>query len=262
MTRAFVTRIGVVTLLPCLWGCVLSSTYEAEVARGRALEKSIEERRAELREVRQKLSDLQRDKQSLELTSESLTRERIELMERNEDLRLESQTLGERLERERVAREEASQQVQQLSGSYKSLVDELEQEVQSGRIEIQRLQGRLQVRALDQILFPSGSADITKEGLSVLTRVAKQIEKIPGQTVRVEGHTDNIPISTARFPSNWELSSARAARVVRAFQDAGIEGDKLEAVGFGPNRPIDSNETPEGRSRNRRIEIVLVPVVE
>jgi chemotaxis protein MotB len=77
--------------------------------------------------------------------------------------------------------------------------------------------------------------------------------------VRIEGHTDNVPIKTAKFPSNWELSSARATRVVRAFIDAGIEPTKIAAVGRAEFTPIDSNDTPQGRSRNRRIEIILIP---
>ncbi len=244
----------------CLGGCVLTSTYEAEVARVRALEKSVASERAERTALERRLSDLSKERESLELTSSSLEQQRTELMERNEDLRVAGQQLEQRLEEERIAREQAAAQVQSLSGTYQSLVDELENEVQSGRIEIQRLQGRLQVRALDRILFASGSAEITQEGENVLTRVAKQILKLPDQSVRVEGHTDNVPISTALFPSNWELSAARAARVVRAFEAAGVPSDRLEAVGFGPNRPLESNDSGKGRSRNRRIEIVLVPV--
>ena len=254
-------RAVVLAMLPFLMSaCVFPSTYEAEVARGRALEKSLSERRAELGDLQRQLAELNKTRESLEITRQALDQERIELMERNEDLRLSTEGLAQKLEDERLAKLEAAQQVQSLSGSYQNLVDELESEVQAGRIEIQRLEGRLQVRALDRILFASGSAEITGEGAGVLKRVATQIKKIPGQTVRVEGHTDNVPIATQRFPSNWELSASRAARVVRAFQDAGIAPDKLEAVGYGENKPIESNDTAEGRSRNRRIEIVLVPV--
>jgi len=250
----------VCSLLPWLTGCVvLASTYEAEVARSRALEKSLNERRQDVTELERRVAALREEQQALELTTKALEEQRVDLMDRTEDLRLASEQLAAELQREKFAREEATQQVKALSGSYQSLVDELEQEVQSGRLEIQRLQGRLQVRALDRILFPSGSAQVTKQGSEVLTRVAEQVKKIPGQSVRIEGHTDNVPISTPRFPSNWELSAARAAQVVRVFEAAGIASDKLEAVGFGPNRPIESNATAEGRSRNRRIEIVLVP---
>jgi len=252
-------RLAILLLASATSGCVLSSTYEAEVARVRALEKSVAAERAQRAAIEKRLDELNASKSSLELTSASLQEQRIELMERNEDLRLVRQELEKRLEDERLAREAAAEQVQSLSGTYQSLVDELESEVQAGRIEIQKLQGKLQVRALDRILFASGSADITKEGERVLQRVAEQIGKLPNQSIRVEGHTDNVPISTDRFPSNWELSAARAARVVRAFEAAGIPADRLEAVGFGPNQPIESNGTANGRSRNRRIEIVLVP---
>lgn len=245
-----------------LGGCVLSSTYEAEVSRGNQLQTRVQEREAEIAKLRAELGDAQKQSENLSVARDSLSREQIALRERYEDLRIDRETLEQQLEAERGARQQADSQVKELSGTYTNLVEELESEVASGKIEIQKLRGQLQVRALDRILFASGSADLKPEGRAVLKKLAAQILKIPDQRVRVEGHTDNVPISTPRFPSNWELSASRAAQVVRAFEEAGLDSTRLEAIGFGPNRPIEDNATPEGRSRNRRIEIVLVPIEE
>ncbi len=256
-------RLAAALLLAAgLGGCVLSSTYEAEVARGKQLETRVQERDAELAQLRGELADARKQSENLEVARDSLSREQSALRERYEDLRIDRETLEEQLEVERGARAQADSQVKELSGTYTNLVEELEQEVSSGKIEIQKLKGQLQVRALDRILFASGSAELKPEGKAVLKKLATQILKLPDQRVRVEGHTDNVPISTARFPSNWELSASRAAQVVRAFEEAGLDSTRLEAIGFGPNRPIEDNATAEGRSRNRRIEIVLVPVAE
>ena len=113
----------------------------------------------------------------------------------------------------RSCRERSSKkaEIQQLSGTYQSLVEQLESELRSGEVEIEELRGRLQVRALDQILFDSGSAELEPRGREVLAKVAKQLAKVSDRRVRVEGHTDDVPIATARFPSNWELSVGRAA---------------------------------------------------
>jgi chemotaxis protein MotB len=109
----------------------------------------------------------------------------------------------------------------------------------------------------DFLLFDFGKADINPGGLAVLKKLAKLIQKIP-YPVRVEGHTDNVPIHTARFPSNWELSIARAVRVVKYFADAGnINPQRLSAVGYGETRPLVPNNSPANRTKNRRVEIVL-----
>jgi chemotaxis protein MotB len=109
----------------------------------------------------------------------------------------------------------------------------------------------------DFLLFDFGKAEINPGGLAFLERVAALIQKIP-HPVRVEGHTDNLPIHTARFPSNWELSTARAVNVVKYFAGLGkINPQRLSAVGYGDTRPLVLNDSPANRSRNRRVEIVL-----
>jgi chemotaxis protein MotB len=109
----------------------------------------------------------------------------------------------------------------------------------------------------DFLLFDFGKAVINSGGLKFLEKMTALIQKIP-YPVRVEGHTDNVPIHTARYPSNWELSIARAVSVVKYFAESGkINPQRLSAVGYGATRPLVPNDSPANRSRNRRVEIVL-----
>jgi len=113
----------------------------------------------------------------------------------------------------------------------------------------------------DKILFASGSATIGADGREALKKVAEALRGLKGKAIRVEGHTDNVPTGAGgAFASNWELSAARALAVVRFLQEAGIDPTRLSGAGFGEFQPIQSNETPEGRSLNRRIDITLVPL--
>ncbi len=110
----------------------------------------------------------------------------------------------------------------------------------------------------DGLFFNFGKADINSSGFALLDKMAVLIQNIPG-SVRVEGHTDNVPIHTRRFPSNWELSVARAVSVVKYFAEVDkINPARLSAVGYGESRPLAPNDSPAHRARNRRVEIVLV----
>jgi chemotaxis protein MotB len=177
------------------------------------------------------------------------------LEEENRDLRLQ-------VEQERLAREA---RVAEMKHTYDDLVGLMEAEIKRGEVTISELQGQLTVNLVERILFDSGKADIKPGGLEVLRRVGGILKGVADKQIQVEGHTDNVPISPRlqeTFPSNWELSTARATTVLRYLQDnAGIDGSRLSAVGFGQYRPRADNATPEGRAQNRRIQIVLAPPV-
>jgi len=125
-------------------------------------------------------------------------------------------------------------------------------------IQVTRTQQGIRLSFEDQILFDFGKAGINPAGNALLDQIAKAIKKEPA-AVRVEGHTDNIPIQTARFPSNWELSVARAVNVVKYFAEVcNIDPHRLSAVGYGESRPVVANDTPANRMKNRRVEILLI----
>jgi len=137
-------------------------------------------------------------------------------------------------------------------------------EVAKGEITISQLRDKLTVNVLDEILFDSGSTQIKPRGLEVLKRVGDILHNVQDKMIVIEGHTDNVQISrelARKYPTNWELSTARATSVVRYLQDESrLDPERLSAVGYGLYHPVDSNDTAEGRQRNRRIEIKLIPI--
>ena len=158
---------------------------------------------------------------------------------------------------------EKEEEIARLKGTYAKLVGSMKDEIEQGQIKITHMADRLSVTMVDKILFPSGEAEITSEGVAILTRIGKIIKNNRGKIIRVEGHTDNVQINPRlqkKFPTNWELSTTRATNVVRFLQDKiGIEGARLRAVGMSEYHPVASNETLDGRDQNRRIEIILMP---
>lgn len=142
---------------------------------------------------------------------------------------------------------------------YTDLVRRFQSLVDSGRLSVKIVDGRMVVALSSDVLFPSGSSRLSAEGQTAIKEVAQLLSTIPSRKYQVEGHTDNIPIRTQQFPSNWELASARALTVVRGMLEAGMPADRVSAASFGDTKPAQSNETPEGRKANRRIEIVIVP---
>jgi chemotaxis protein MotB len=140
------------------------------------------------------------------------------------------------------------------------LESEMRTALQSRDITISELAGKLTVNILDRVLFASGEAEIKAEGQEVLRKVAEVLRQFPDRQIHVIGHTDNVPIRTARFPSNWELSAARAIAAVRFLtEQAEVDPRRLGALGHGEFHPVADNNTPEGRAQNRRIAIVVLP---
>jgi chemotaxis protein MotB len=130
--------------------------------------------------------------------------------------------------------------------------------VQSGQVRMKQLPHGLAVEINASVLFAPAQATLQQpDSIAALEAVAKLLAPT-GQQIRVEGHTDHLPIASAVFPSNWELSSARASSVVRLFMAAGVEPARLAAVGYGEHKPVESNETPEGRARNRRVTLLIL----
>lgn len=153
-------------------------------------------------------------------------------------------------------------EVAEMRDTYDELLDELELEVQAGQIEIQQLVDGIRLAVSDELLFPSGSAQLEQKGRALLIRVAEQISD-EDAIIAVEGHTDDVgigPTLRKRYASNWELAAARAAGVVRILNEAGVSGERIRAVSRGPFAPVASNDTEQGRAKNRRTEILLRPI--
>ncbi len=191
--------------------------------------------------------------------ADSLSQSIVELRRKVADLDAENRMLKAENASLVKAREE---QVQKVSATYESMLEKMKSEISKGQITISELKGKLTVNMVDSILFDSGKAEVKKGGLEILGKVISILKDVKDKSIRIEGHTDNVQISRAlaqRYPTNWELSAARAINVARYLQDEGIDPGQLSAVAYGEWKPVGENDTPEGRAKNRRIEIVLVP---
>jgi chemotaxis protein MotB len=159
--------------------------------------------------------------------------------------------------------QELAKEKETVEKNHQSLEDEMRAALESKDVTISQLQGKLTVNILDRILFDSGEADLKPDGAAVLRKVAAILEQHTNLLIQVVGHTDNVPIrpgARARFPSNWELSTARATAAVRFLSEkAGIDPRRLGALGYGEFRPVADNATADGRAKNRRIAIMILP---
>ena len=138
----------------------------------------------------------------------------------------------------------------EVEGQFQEMIEE-------EQIEIRQNPLWLEIEIQSNVLFLSGSAQLEQSSIPIVTKMGEILSRYPNPLM-VEGFTDNIPIVSSIFPSNWELSSARAASVVRLFEDSGVDSVRMSSVGFGEHRPIQSNDTEEGRAKNRRVIIVVM----
>ncbi len=175
-----------------------------------------------------------------------------ELEKERDALAAERSALASELETVRAENEE-------MKRTYGELVRELQAEVEAGQITIHEIVDGIRLGVSDDLLFGSGATTLDAKATSLLGRVAQQIAD-EDAIVFVEGHTDNVQVGRslkARYPTNWELAGARAALVVRALSEGGVDPQRLRAVSRGPFAPVAPNDTAENRARNRRTEIIL-----
>jgi chemotaxis protein MotB len=131
--------------------------------------------------------------------------------------------------------------------------------IKAGKLNVKIRRGKLVLELPSAVLFESGKADLSKDGAATLKEVAKVLSKIRRREFQVAGHTDTVPIKSANYESNWELSTARALTVVKFLQDNRVKPDLLSAAGYSQYQPAATNTTEKGKAQNRRIEIVLMP---
>ncbi len=227
-----------------LSGCVMQSTYDAKAR--------------EAEQLSSKTESLQAQAQDLRLQMEAAGREREAKGKEIEALQTKINELNQKAEK--------AEQLEKATQTYQDLQKKLEKEIQEGKVQITEMKNRLTMTMVDKIIFPSGSAEISTEGKKVLDKVVSILKDIKDKRIQVEGHTDNVPIVSSlkkRFPTNWELSTARATEVVRYLQESGgIDPRLLSATGFGEFLPVAANDTDQGKHKNRRIEIVLLPLLK
>jgi len=155
------------------------------------------------------------------------------------------------------------QQTNAVAQTAQGLENEMRTDLESKDVTISNLQGKLTVNILDNVLFDSGEAILKPDGQAVMRKIAAILAEHQSLKIHVIGFTDNVPIRSdrrRRFASNWELSTARALAAVHFLtEDAGVDPRRVGAVGYGEFRPVADNATPEGRAKNRRIAITILP---
>ena len=207
----------------------------------------------------QEYEDLENRNARTEQELEALKKTQEQSKRQIGDMEKDISILKNELEEQRVLSEKEKTA---LKSTYDSLVKSLKDEIAQGKIEVEQVRGRLTLKVTEELFFETGKADIKPQGEDVLRRIGTILKKIPEKNIRVEGHTDNVQIGPSlrsKYPTNWELGSARATNVVRFLQDnAGIDPLRLSAVSYGEYRPIASNRTERGKAKNRRIEIILI----
>lgn len=270
----------VLVSLTTLFGCFVTTgkyqdkvkeaeKYQSELDKtNAALNKANSENRSlndQIASLKNKVESLEKDisrlNDSMKASKDAQSKTIAELMQKNRELLNAKGELS--MEMERLAREK-EEVVARLKSTYDNLVKDLQQEIKQGEIKITQIKDKLSVNMVEKILFDSGKAEIKPKGKEVLKKVGDILKKVTDKQIRIEGHTDNVPIGPglqAKYPTNWELSTARATTVARFLQDkAEIDPKLLAAAGYSEFRPIAGNDTDEGKAQNRRIEIVLLPL--
>ncbi len=236
-------------------GCVTSGTFEAmkkdrdeKAARVQTLE-------AALAAEQQNVAALTAERDRLAGDLEKRQGELANMLKDQSQLQAslaEMESALKQVEERKRAAEARVNEFKQLLARFKPLMD-------SGKLRVKISDGRMVVEVGTDILFASGSAQLSPEGKAAIAEVAAVLAGIEGKRFQVEGHTDNVPIKTAKYPTNWELAADRALTVTKTMIEAGLTPDRVSGASFGEFKPAAPNDTPENKARNRRIEIVVVP---
>jgi chemotaxis protein MotB len=153
----------------------------------------------------------------------------------------------------------AKAQAEARASQFRKLVTQFKALTDSGKLQVEIRENRMIIRLGDKILFDPGKTDLKPEGKDALTQVTAVLKSLANRNFQVAGHTDNVPIKSKKFRSNWDLSTARAVEVTNFMIGAGMEAKRLSAAGYADQSPVAPNDTPENMAKNRRIEITLVP---
>ena len=240
-------------------GCVSQGKYDLKTKEAESLAAKTDDLQAQVKNLSGEVEGLKKERTTLQQDKAAL--EQSKAMEK-EAAQKEIAALQAQLSQ----KAEKAEQLEKATQTYQDLTNKLQKEIQEGQVQITEMKNRLTVTMVDQILFASGSAEVGKKGKAVLDKVVTILKDVKDKRIEVDGHTDNVPIVSSlkkRFPTNWELSTARATEVVRYLQEHGtIDPTLLSATGFGEYQPVAPNDTDEGKHKNRRIEIVLLPLLK
>ncbi len=240
----------------------LKQKHSALAADNSALKAEFERLTGEAAGLAKDKQALTKDKDELEQVlkakSDTLSQNISDLRQKVSNLEGENRKLKEDISALQKVKEE---KVKEVSSTYERLLQDMKSEIAHGQVTISELKGKLTVNMEAAILFDSGKADVKDDGLEILQKMVETLKGVKDKAIRIEGHTDNVQIIgalTRVFPTNWELSAARAINVTKYLQQQGLDPAILSAAAFAEYKPVADNATKEGRVKNRRIEITLV----
>jgi chemotaxis protein MotB len=258
-------KLGWLVVAICLAGCVKSSTYET-LKKKRADENAAHEKKE--KELEDKVAQLDKDLAALKDERAALQKSFDNTTSMNAAMEERLKQLGtnvDSLNKEKAANlarldelRKQKQAAEERAAVFRNLVAKLRSMIDSGQLKVVIRDGRMIIALPNDILFDSGSTSVKKAGKEAIGKVAKILANVDRRFL-VVGHTDNVPIKTAQFPSNWELSTARAVEVVQILIKEGMNPRSLSAAGYSEFDPVVANDTAEHKAQNRRIEIVLQP---
>ena len=261
--------LAAVAAAPLMVGCVTQSTFDAKQAELDAAKQEEAQHdqsyQEKVKELQAQIDKLQKDLASSQLLNGDFADRLKKLNQNVENLSAEKGNLSESLaaaqkQMEALQRQEAQERAR--AALYQSLVQKLKSMIDSGKLAVQVRNGKMLVKLQNDILFSPGSAGVKPEGKEVLGQLAQVLSSVPDRNFQVTGHTDDVPIHSAQFPSNWELSSQRAINVVNILTGAGLDPKHVSAAGYAENDPVAPNDSPENKQKNRRIEIVVQPNID
>src|SRR3989304_5982354 len=252
--------VVVAAIALAMGGCtVMGSTYTKKV-------NEADNNARELAALQQKYETLSAENSAVKARVVGLTTDLVKTTgERNKGVTdnkaLESENA--RLKQDLAALRKAQEEnVQKVSKTYEDLLMKMKGEIAKGQMTISELKGKLTVNMVDAVLFDSGKAEVKAGGQAILQKIVSILKDVKDKSIRIEGHTDNVPIIgmlAKKYPTNRELSAARALNVTRYLQEQGIDPAHLSAIAYGEDKPVAGNDTPEGKGKNRRTEISRVP---
>ena len=238
----------------------LVEQIKAREARIKAQQEKIQELDSKKTDSEGRLSDLSQQTGSLK---KQIEEKELAIAELDKTKRQVEATLQARLKQRERTIEEQARVIANLDKTRREIEANLKEQIKATQVKLEEMEGKLKVTFIDKVLFDSGSASINPNGRETLFKLAENLKANQGSLIMVEGHTDNVKIGPAAkhiYPTNWELSAGRAATVVRFLQqEAGLDPERCAVSGFSYYRPVASNTTEDGRSQNRRIEIILEP---
>ena len=209
----------------------------------------------DLGELERKHGALEKEYEKTSSQNDALNAQLAEMGMSAEDSKRRQNELQTMIEQLRAKERQAEARLQ----TFRAMLERFNAMIASGKLRVRIVRNRMVVELAENILFDSGRADLKSEGQEALTEVANVLQSIAGRDFQIAGHTDDVPIKSRRFPSNWHLATARAVTVTEFLAEKGVDRNRLSAAGYADTQPVTPNDTPEGRAQNRRIEIVLMP---